>query len=434
MTSTADDEHTAGSRMRPFHSRKLTFALAIGFCSVAASFVQGQDALRNAVREDAAYQGRQIAARAEPTGWKAGPVYFTPSVSFSAEYNDNVRNTEQKESDVVLTPGAHVTGLWLATDRSRLSFGVGFGYTKYLEHSDLTRGYVSPDSEIAYDFSVKDVVISVYDKFSYSQETFSEPSLSGIANLPRIENTIGTRITWNPNKALYSVGYAHENFRTVEGTNAQLDHVGEHLTMRAGYRFHAETTAGLEGTAAWTDYLGEAQRDNLNLTIGPFLEWQARPWLGIKIHASYIHYEFTPTNSFDHPDPLDSYYASVEINHHLTDHITHNVTASHDFQPSFYEGGGYTETSAVRYSINYAFHQNTSLEMHFVYEVGKEPGGVILRGNEEFDRLGIGLALRYSLTEKLSAGVGYDYLNRTSNLPERTYDQNRVFLNLTYTF
>jgi uncharacterized protein (PEP-CTERM system associated) len=131
---------------------------------------------------------------------------------------------------------------------------------------------------------------------------------------------------------------------------------------------------------------------------------------------------------------LESYYASAEIDHKLTKHITHNVIAAHYFQPSFNEGGEYTETSSVRYSINYAFHRNTSLEAHFQYEVGKEPGGVVLGGDEEFDRLGMGLTLRHSLTKKLTASIGYEYVDRTSNLPERTYDQNRVFLSLNFTF
>ena len=420
--------------MHPSFRRTRILAVVIGFYGAGASLVRGQDALRNAVREDTAYQGRQTSARAEPSGWKAGPVYFTPSVSFAMEFNDNVRNSQVKENDVILTPGVHVRGLWVATDRSRISFGVGYAYTKYLKHSDLTRGSVSPDSELAYDFSVKDVVLSVYDNFSYSQETISQASLSGVASLPRYDNTVGTRVTWNPNEATFSVGYAHQNFVTLGGTNSLLDRVGEQLTMRAGYRLYPETTAGLEGTAAWTDYSGAAQRDNLNLTLGPFLEWKARPWLGIKLRASYVHYQFTPTNSIDHPASLNSYYGSLDIDHQLTKYISHNLGFSHDFQPSFSQGGDYVETTRIRYSISHAVRENTTLGLNLSYEVGQQPGGAVLGGNEDFNRAGIGLSLRQSLTKKLSASLGYDYSNRKSSLQSRTYDQNRVTLSLSYTF
>lgn len=408
--------------------------LVVGFLAASAAPVLTQEALRNVVREDIAYQARQTVADTEPRGWKAGPISFSPTASFGIELNDNVRNSEKKEADLILRPGAHVGCVWLATDKSRLSFGVGFGYSKYLEHSELNRGHVAPDSELAYDVSVKDLGLSVYDSFSYSQDVTSQASLSGVASLPRYDNTVGARATWTPHEAIVSMGYAHQNFLTAGSTNSQLDHTGEQLSLRAGYRIRPETSAGLEATGSWTDYGGVAQRDNASATIGPYLEWKVRAWLGIKLRGSYVYYRFDPTNSFDNPKPLNSYYASVEVDHQLTDHISQDLSATHDLQPSFYQGGDYVETTSIRYSINWALRQNTSMSVNLLYETGQQPGIDPLGGKEDFDRIGIGLVVRQNFTAKFSGSLGYDFINRGSSLLGRAYSQSRVTMTVNYAF
>jgi hypothetical protein len=206
------------------------------------------------------------------------------------------------------------------------------------------------------------------------------------------------------------------------------------LSLRAGHRVRPETTAGLEATGSLTDYAGAAQRDNANVTLGPFLEWKVRSWLGIKLRASYVYYRFDPTNSLDHPKPLRSYYGSLEIDHHLTDHISQDLSATHDFQPGFYQGGDYVETTSIRYSVTWALRQNTSMTGYFLYETGQQPGLGPLAEKEEFDRVGFGLAVRQSFTRKFSASLGYDFSNRESSVQGRAYGQNRATLTLSYTF
>ncbi len=414
------------------HRRRLP--IAAGFLAVSVVPVLAQEALRNAVREDGAYQARQVGASAQPGGWKAGPLYFSPAASFGIESNDNVRNSEEKEGDVILRPGGRVGGLWIATDRSRLSFGVGFGYEKYLQHSDLNRSFVSPDSELAYDLSVKDLVLSFYDNFTYSQDVVSQASLSGVANLPRYDNTVGVRATWAPREAIYSLGYAHENFFAVGSTNSFLDRTGEQVYLSAAYRFRPKTSAGLEASGALTDFSSSAQRDSTTVTFGPFLKWQARPWLGINLRGGSINYRPDPTNSFDHPNNQSSYYASVNIDHQLTDHITQALSGMRDYQTSLSEANSYVQTTTLRYSVTWALRQNTSLTGYVLYEVGQQPGAGSLGGTEDFDRIGFGLAVRQSFTQRLSTSLGYDFSNRESNLQGRSYGSNRVTLTLSYTF
>src|SRR6185369_296917 len=97
------------------------------------------------------------------------------------------------------------------------------------------------------------------------------------------DNTVGARVTWTPGKGIFILGYAHQNYFTTESTHSFLDRTAEQVFFRAGYRFRPETSAGLEASGALTDFDVPEQRDNSTVTVGPYLEWQARPWLGIKL-------------------------------------------------------------------------------------------------------------------------------------------------------
>jgi len=405
------------------------------FLLVASAY--SQDALRDAVREDAAYLSRRTASQAEPAGWKMGPVYLSPSVSFGVEYNDNVRNTENKESDFILRPGAAISGLWTATERSHISFGFGWYYSKYLENSDLDRSSISPNSELAYDLLIKNLVLSFYDNFSYSQDVISQPSLSGVANFPRYDNTIGTRATWTPGQGLFSAGYAHQNSFSTEQTNNYIDRATEQLFGRAGYRLRPETTIGVEVSAAFTDYDQESQHDNVNVSTGPYLDWKPLSALSLKFRGGYVYYHFDPTNSTDPVQPLSTYYAQVTVDHRITDHISQQFSAVHDIRPSFDQGSDYLESTTIRYSISWAFRQYTTLSAFASYESGTQPGvgGVgLIDEAEEYTRPGFGVSVSQQFTKKFTGVLGYNFYTRDSNIPGQSYDVNQVTLTLNYQF
>ena len=407
-----------------------------GLVAVCSFPVAAQDALQNAVREDNAYQARQTAANTQPGGWKLGPVRVASVASFNIELNDNIRNSERKDGDLILRPEMHFNGVWPVTDRSRLSFGIGFGYRKYLEHSELSRGYVSPNAleELAFDFSVKDFFVSLYDRFSYSQEVVGEASVSGVATLPRFDNIIGTRVTWRPGQGFISLGYAHQNVISTARANSYLDRASEQVFLRAGYQFNPEVTAGLEGSAALSDYADEAQRDNVNVSVGPYVEWKPLAWLSMNVRGGYVYYQFAGTNSADHPKPLGSYYVGMGVTHQITAHVAHTLSANHGISVSLNQGSDYSESSDFNYSVSWAVRKNTSVSGNVSYTIGNQPGVGQFGSTEDYQSFNFGPSVQQQFTRKFSGSLAYYFTLRESNLPGSSYDNNRVVLTARYAF
>ena len=152
-----------------------------------------------AVEGDRLYETRQAAAKApiRDDQLRAGPVYLQASLAYSLEWNDNIYYTPTNtEDDFIHRPQLNLGATWPVSDDSRLTFGVGLGYQHYMDHSDLDRMILTPDSELAWDIKIKDLVLTLYDRAEYSQDVVSQGGLSGTAEFPRIENTAGTRARW----------------------------------------------------------------------------------------------------------------------------------------------------------------------------------------------------------------------------------------------
>ena len=411
--------------------------VAIAGLVVASSIpTVAQDALQNAVREDSAYEARQTAANTQPGGWKLGPVRVASVASFNIEFNDNINNSEHKDGDMMVRPEIHFNGVWPVTDRSRLTFGIGFGYIKYLEHSELSRGYVSPNAleELAFDFSVKDFFVSVYDRFAYSQEVAGDASVSGVATLPRLDNTIGTRVTWRPGQGFLSLGYAHQNVISTDKANSYVDRASEQVFFRGGYQFNPEITAGLEAGGALSDYADEAQRDNVNVNLGPYLEWKPVDWLIMNVRGGYVYYQFSGTNSLDDPRPLGSYYVGMGVTHQITAHVSHTLSANHGINVSLNQGSDYTESSDMNYSVSWALRKNTSVSGNVSYTIGTQPGAGQFGRTENYQSFNFGPSIRQQFTSKFSGTIGYYFTLRESNLAGRSYDNNRLVLTASYAF
>ena len=74
--------------------------------------------------------------------------------------------------------------------------------------------------------------------------------------------------------------------------------------------------------------------------------------------------------------------------------------------------------------------RDLGLHTGFVYENGRRMGSF----PEHFTRAGADLNLSRRITEKLSAGLGYRFLIRHSDLPSSSYTDNSILVTLAYRF
>ena len=433
---------------------------------LGSQFSSAQDALRTAINGDRSLEARQLAATTPGTERiKAGPFEFNVGLSYGFEFTDNVRNVRSpREEDYIQTPQLDIKGVLPVSDSGRMSLGFGVGYADYFQNNDLDRLYFSPNSELAYDFSVKDFLFTIYDSFDYSYDVAGVGAAAGVAQFPHFENTAGLRAMWAPSKWSYQAGYSHYNFISdnsgSSGTDfSRLDRSSEQVFARIAYSIAPATRVGLEVSSSLSDYVDAAQPDNVSFSIGPYTEWQLSEAITLSLRGGYTHYSFDSTPGAV-PDStivlirparaayeLSTYYAGVTINHRLTEFITHGASAVHSIQPGFNQGSDYTESTVVDYHVSWNLTQNTTVGANLGYSHGTETqtqippastNAIVIDDlaltDEIYDTFTFGVSSSYRLSQQTTVTLAYNHYRRESNAEDRSYFQNRVSIGLRYQF
>lgn len=408
--------------------------MIVGGLLCAAGSLVAQEALRTVVQGDRSYEARNAPDfRPRDERMRIGPVNFGVGVAYGLEWNDNINLTSTNlESDLIHRPGVNLRAVWPATKDSTLSIGMGIGYVKYMDNSDLDQLTITPDSELAWDIPVEDFVFTLYDRVNYSQDAVSQGGLSGTAQFPRLENTAGVRMLWRPSRYDFETGYAHYNFFSDSSGFDYLSRSSEQFFARVAYHFGAITRAGVEASGALTDYDSATRDDNQNVSFGPFVEWQLTRDLRITLRGGYVIYFFDSGASTNTNTDLSSYYFGLTVNHQLTDFITHGLTIDRSVQQGLNQGSGVTEGLTLSYNVAWAFHRRASLSVSPFYEHATEPQ---FGFEEEYDRYGISVGVSYRFTDRLTTSVGYRYTSKDSNfVPSRDYQQSSVTFSANYQF
>lgn len=401
-----------------------------------------QDALRGVLALDqleARYQNP--VAEVLPDSPHLGPVQLALGLYTGVDFNDNVFLVQtEPRSDDILHAGVTFGANWPATERSALRLGGDFGYVYYVNHSVVGGLEVAPNSALTYDVQLPDGTLTLFDQFEYTRDVVAQPALTGLAVLPRLDNTIGGRANWLPGEWMLQGGYSHENLVGETAQYAYLTHASESVNARGGWRFGETSQVGLESTACLTTYQEAIQADNQSVSLGPFLEWQATPAIYANLRggpAAYFFDAVAGQPSFQ----LVSYYFNLELRHQLTDFVSQQVTAGRGIQLGYNPGGNYIEQLTVGYSLSWALTAHLTVNAAFTYAVGSQPLGYYAYSGfslqevvEHFERCGLNPGISWNCTDHTAVSLAYFYWRRVSDVSDRRYVQNSVALRLSYSF
>jgi len=219
---------------------------------------QAQPALQNAIVNDqgiAARQQERARSFAEVEGVEAGPVQFSLAASYALEFNDNVNYSENDpEGDFIQIPSVTLGVVVPISERSELTFEMGLGYKIYWHHENLSRWWLAPGSVLSYDLQVKDVFINLYDRFSYTDDVYSNPDIANQAEAPIFDNIIGTQISWVPDRFLVTAGYGYQITYSPDEADDYLNRRTHLPFARGGYIFaDGAANSWLEFSATFTE-------------------------------------------------------------------------------------------------------------------------------------------------------------------------------------
>ena len=367
-----------------------------------------------------------------PTRWKFG-------AGLGMEYTDNVSlSSSGKESDFSFRPQANTEMLWPITDKNSLNFNVGVGYAAYVKRTDLDRIFVTPGSELSFDLYVGDVWVNLHDRFSITEDSFQDPTVSGTGDYARLENAVGASALWDLNKVILRLGYDHVDYISLISNSSVPDGQSEIFSGSAGYVIKPDMQVGIELGGGLLSYSGaNAPPKATQWSAGTFFDTQVSDHIHFRGSVGYTVYspDSDSASGGTNAAPKKEFsgvYAQVAISHQLNDRIDYSLSGGRSLSFAFF--GGTIDLYFARLQANWKIMQKVTIGTSLDYEHGSQVAQVQGPGDETFDRYSGGITLGRAITKKLSGSIGYRFLWRRSDLSGQEYTANVASVNLNYAF
>ncbi len=440
---------------------------AAAFCALALdglfTTIQAQEPIRASLAREAAAAGR---ARSLQSNYnlRFGPVRLKLDAGLDLEFNDNVNLADPRlpegigpRSDFFFRPRLNIGAFWPVTQLNTLTLRLGFGYEFSINDtraSNVSPFTIAPDSEIGFDIFIGDVRINLHDRFGIENNPASQSTLSNTGSFSRFTNTTGLSALVDLNDVILIGGSDYTIDRYTGATFRDNDRSSHQFRASSSFALNETTILGLQSSFTLSTTGKVIEIAQQFYTLGPFAQFQISPYTrflaaaGVQVLESSVP-SFRTTAAprgleADHPDAArqisesgrtkDSggelgYYWSIAINNRLNSRLSHSLSAGHERQLGI--GSDYVDIDYLRYEASIILSRKITFGLSAGYERAKESRSTF---GENLTRWNFGLALGYSLSEHLRAGLRYQFYSKESELAFRDYRQNVLTLTFSYDF
>jgi len=402
-------------------------------CVPALQPARAQESIRPSLAGDT------VASLSRPTidssnyNLKLGPALVSLSSGLQLEFNDNVTLSENhRESDLIIRPSINASAVWQVTELNALRLDLGIGYAKYVDHSEFDTGnlLIAPNSNLSFDIYVGDFRITLFDQFSIQQNPVDEITLSRVGKFERFQNAAGLTVTWDLNAVILVSGYTNYLFRSLDSEFQFLDRTEQQFFTAAAVRLNDATKVGVRGTGGIVTYDQAFQNDGFIYSFGPFVEAQLTPYMRVELEGGYQGGNFETGGLNGDKSNLSGFYGRLLLSHRLNRYWTDGVSIGHEATIGLTTNT--TTLTYVRYNADWRVNSRTNLNLAAFYEHGNDSPGVF--ESENIDRIGFSVSLGYTIGRHTVTSLAYQYLNRASDLADRSYRQNQLLWSISYAF
>ncbi len=365
-----------------------------------------------------------------------GPMRFGIAVGVGFEYNTNVNlgPSGQEISDWAFRPSLTLDSTYALNESNTLHLSIGASYAKYFDHSEFdTRGVlISPNSVLALTSHLGPVALTVRDRFSYQEDTFDEPTLSGVAVYRRIENQVGIQADWavNENWELTG-GYDHYNLWTFDSEFSSLQRSIDTVYIKPSYQIMPSVKVGLDASASIVRFSESVQNNGNNYMLGPFADITLGQNTHAYVEAGYQDFHFDNNGTIADKSNANTWYARAEIDNRLTESLSQRLSFTRSAEIGF--GSNFYELYHLEYAADWKITESLVLDPSIFYE-HYSTSAPLNNVGEKADRYGAAIGLRYIYNASITLGLDYRYVYKNSDLPDLDYRQNLVLLSLYYNF
>jgi len=411
---------------------------ALALLAGSLTGARGQEAVRMSIAsEESAEARRKATTTVDYYNLQLGPTAWNLTAGLGVDYNSNVYDAEANaQGDFIFLPQMTTRMLWPVSDVNSINLTFGGGYQSYVNNPKLDRAFITPDSELSFDLYAGDFWINLHDRFSISENTYTDPTVVNSGNYSQLQNALGVATTWDLNKAVVKFGYDHVNYETLNSGSGQSSGgppsgYSEVFSTSAGYALKPGMLVGVELGGSLINYTttttntpyGNANEWN----VGGFYDAPLSEYIHITGHAGYTVYSPESSGGTTSSE-FTGMYGQLDVTHRINQYVAYTLSGGRTLNVAYY--GGTIDRYFMHWLANWQILQKVALGSSFIYEHGTD----LVTGGETYDQYGPGLSLSRPFTAKLSAVLGYQLYWRESNMPGRNYTVHLVSLNLSYRF
>lgn len=412
--------------------------LALSLPAMLAKSVHGQEALRQSMAGEAAADAQHKAATT--VGYynlKMGDLTLRAISGMGVQYNDNVRlqgggTGGGSQDDVIFVPSISTQLHYPVTQFNSLDLNITAGYSQYLQHPELSQFYINPGSGLIFNIFIGDVVLNLHDSVTVSQSGYQNPTANGNGDNSSLENTVGVGMTWDMNKLVVSAGYNHGNYVSLGSTVSTPDASTENIFLNAGANVQGGLMLGLEagGTAAtYSQSTVTTPPDIQQWSAGAFSRWKISDYMDAQMHAGFTQVlpQGSTSTNFNLGSSSGAYF-SVGLSHRVNPWFNYTLSAERSQNLQSY-GQAYA-TYSVRWSPNYTLFRKYGVSTPVWWTKGTQ----FFNQANSYEQYGVALNIQRQITDNLSGGFSYQFINETSDQATLNYIVNIISLTLTYRF
>ncbi len=348
----------------------------------------------------------------------------------SASYNDNINVGDHvRLADFSFSPFAELHGHWQVTDLNTLNFDVGLAYQAYVRHSEYDSLLVAPDTRAQFNVFIGDFKVNFHEAVSYQDDPIQVGQLSNTAQFSQITNDVGLEVDWDLGDVIATLGYDHNSFWVTQSQYQYLDYQSDVISPQFTYIVSQTIKAGLKTSFSQMTYDQNVQNNNMGVSAGPFVTAQITDNLSTTAQAGWVYIDYKHGGTNGDTENADSYYASLGINHRINDSISETLSAGHEIIPGI--TSNFTERTYVNYSPTLSVTKFLSVVPALWYEHLNDSAGSV---RETADRYGAGFNAGYSLSDRVSLNLAYQYVLKNSNPDYLDYYQDLAVFSVRYAF
>lgn len=366
---------------------------------------------------------------------RLGPVNVDASAGLEVEFNDNIGLSESnRESDVIFRPRLNLNSEWQVTRLNTIRLGLGLSYAKYTNNSKLDTQalLLEPGTQLGFDIFVGEHVrLNIHNRIQITQNPVEEIALSNVQRFSRLQNASGITAFVRYPDWDFVVGYDHFIYHTLSSEFNYLDRNEEQFFGSARKKVSDALGVGVEASAALINYEENFNNDGTTWTAGLFADATVSQYTKLRVSGGYQNLSFDGDGTSGDVDDFGSWYANLSAAQRISQYLSHTVSVGREARLGL--GVNFTDYVYARYAATWRMNEIMTWGFDAFVEDAQDSGGGTLLSESAF-RWGGGVSVGFRISSRTTLGARYSYVDKDSNLPLRSYQQNSGTLSLNYQF